>query len=254
MNTTALDLTGRELSFVEFEHIAANIPKRSGQSVFSLIEIDIPDDPADMLSMYPEFRISRCCKGIFTSLSNAEEAMQGCVRENEPNIYCFKIFELPLDRLSDLGSPDYPNSIRTRLYGQKGEMLDSTLCSSLTEDLGTEYGHYLGKPKSQLRFKKGDIVEVIEADTVHLAIVSRDPIDTKWCYDFYCRTMNDSKCRCYILDYSDDQVAVVNGSKCGNHTHIQLCDMMVPRFPIGKELRREYEDCLVSSQTPCKSI
>lgn len=40
------------------------------------------------------------------------------------------------------------------------------------------------------------------------------------------------------------------GTEYGNHSHTQLCDIMVPRFPIPEELRRKYEDYLVSSRTP----
>lgn len=245
------DLIDRELSFEEFEHLADNIPKRSaGHTVHSLIEIDIIDDPDETLSVYPEFRISRCCKGLFSSISEAEVALQSCVGNNESAIYCFKIHELPLDCPSDFGSLDYPDCIREYLYSPKGEMLEHTTCSSLNDDIGTKYGHYLGKPKSQLRFKKGDIVEIIGVDTVHLAIASHDPIDTNRCYELYRRVRNETKHRCYILDYSDDQVAVVDGPEYGNHSHTQLCDIMVPRFPIPEELRRKYENYLVSSQTP----
>lgn len=245
-----IDLIDRKLSFEEFEHLAANIPKRSGRSVLSLVEIDIIDDLDESLSVYPEFRISRRCKGLFSSMAKAEAALQRCVSNNESAIYCFKIYELPLDCLYDFGSLDYPDCIREYLYGPKGEMLEHTTCSSLNDDIGTEYGHYLGKPKSQLRFKKGDIVEAMGADTVHLAIVSHDPVDTNRCYELYRRARNETKHRCYILDYSDDQVAVVDGPEYGNHSHTQLCDIMVPRFPIPEELRRKYEDYLVSSQTP----
>lgn len=245
-----IDLIDRELSFDEFGRLAANIPKRAGRTVHSLIEIDIIDDSDETLSVYPEFRISRCCKGIFSSMAKAEAALQSCVSNNETDIYCFKIYELPLDCPSDFGSPDYPYCIREYLYGPKGEMLEHTTCSSLNEDIGTAYGHYLGKPKSQLRFKKGDIVEVIGEDTISLAIVSHDPVDTRRCYELYRRARNETKHRCYILDYSDDQVAVVDGPEYGNHSHTQLCDIMAPRFPIPEELRRKYEDCLISSGTP----
>lgn len=57
-----IDLIDRKLSFEEFEHLAANIPKRPGRTVHSLIEIDIIDDSDETLSVYPEFRISHCCK------------------------------------------------------------------------------------------------------------------------------------------------------------------------------------------------
>ena len=246
MNKVALDLIDRELSFEEFEHLAASIPKRYMESVFSLVEIDLADDPEDMPSVYPEFRIARCCKGVFSSLSNAEAAIQRCVSKSESIIYSFKIYELPLDSLSDLGSMDYPYSIREYLYGATGEMLEYTTCSSLMADFGTEYGYYLGKPKSQLRFRKGNIVEVIGTDTVRLAIVSHDPIDTLWCYKLFLRIKNDSKHRCYMLDSSDDQVAVVDGPEYGNHDHTQLCDIMTPRFHIPDELRNLYEGYLIS--------
>lgn len=244
MNKAACDLMDRELSFEEFEQLAANVPKRAGSSVFRLVEIDIPDDSDGNKSMYPEFQISRCCKGVFSSLSNAEAGIHSCVSKNESDIYCFKIYELPLDRLSDIGGMDSPDCIREYLYGANGEMLEHTVCSSLMADLGTEYGSYLGKPKSQLRFKKGDIVEVMEDDTVRIAIISHDPIDTEWCYDLYRRVRKDTKHRRYMLDYSDDQVAVVDGPEYGNHSHIRLCDIMTPRFPVPEELRRLYEGWL----------
>ena len=244
------DLVDTDLSFDEFEHLAANIPKRPGATVFSLIEIDVWDDLDEMPSVYPEFRITHCCKGLFSSLSNVEDGMRSCISKNESVIYCFKIFELPFDSLSDLGDMNYPCSIREYLYGPKGDRLEQTICSSLRDDVGTKYGCYLGKPKSQQRFKKGDIVEVIGADTVSLAIVSHNPTDTHWCFDLYQRVKRDTEYRRYMLDASDDQVAVIDGPEYDNHSHTQLCDIMPTRFPLTEELMQRYKNYLVLSQTP----
>lgn len=48
----------------------------------------------------------------------------------------------------------------------------------------------------------------------------------------------------------DDQTTIVDGPEYGNHSHIQLCDMMRPRFPFSEEIRKRFEDHLIQSRNP----
>lgn len=240
-NTGIIDLN---LTFEEFEHRAANVPKRPGESLFKLVVLQYLDEDE---ASYPEFSICRMTKGYFASLDRAEAAMKELTGDD--GIYCFKIYELPMNRTVDIYSADVQN-IREHLYDRRGNLLDHTTCSAMQEDIDTEYGTFLGKPRADIRFKKGDIVEVIGNDTVRLAILAHDPIDTRWCYDLYRRVKNDTQHRVYMLDVSDDQVAVTDGPEYGNHSHTPLCCIMAAQFQVSDEIRRRYEEYLVMSQTP----
>ena len=246
------EIMGKNLSFEEFEELARNIPKRYEKTIFCLEEIDIIDEPDEI--EYPEINIYRHIMGLFENKSLAEQGIADCIvmaKEEKTDIYCFKIYELPLNQVTNINRLTYMRSIREYLYDPKGLELDHTTCSSLDEDNWSFYvfGMYLGKPKREIRFKKGDLVEIIGTDTVTLGIVSQDPIDTEWCYDLYKRVRKKGDYP-YTLDYSDDQTTIVDGSEYGNHSHIQLCDMMKPRFPVPDEIRKRFEDYLIQSQTP----
>ena len=240
----------KDLSFEEFEELARNIPKRYEKTIFCLEEIDIIDEPDEI--EYPEINIYRHIMGLFENKSLAEQGIAECIdkaEEEKTDIYCFKIYELPLNKATNINTLTYLRCIREYLYDPNGLELDHTTCSSLDEDVFMEYGCYLGKPKKDIRVKEGDMVEILGDDKVTLGIISNDPIDTEWCYNLYKRLKKKGGYS-YILDYSDDQTTIVDGPEYGNHSHIQLCDMMMPRFPISDEIRKKFEDYLIQSQTP----
>ena len=239
-----------DFSFEEFEELARNIPKRSERTILCLEEIDIMDELDEI--EYPEIKIYRHIMGLFESKYIAEQGIVNCInkaQEEKTDIYCFKIYELPLNQVTNLNCFSYLRNIREYLYDSKGIEIDHTVCSSLDEDVFTEYGSYLGKPKKDIRVRKGNIVEILGNDKVTLGIVSQDPIDTEWCYNLYKRLKKKGDYP-YSLDYSDDQTTIVDGPEYGNHSHVQLCNIMKPRFPIPVELRKRFEEYLVQSCIP----
>lgn len=245
------ELIEQDLSFEEFEALAANVPKPQGESVYALVAMNYIDDDGRIVGSYPEFEIETVVKGYFSTRDSAETAMKELAAGATDTviIYCFKIFELPLDRVTDIYSLDNPPSICEYLYDGSGQLLDYTTCSSLSEDFDNGCGTFLGKPESDIRVRERDLVEVICGDnTIRLAIVAHNPIDTRWCYALYHRVKSDTKHRVYMLDSSDDQVAVVDGPEFGNHTHIPLCCIMPVRIPVPDKLRRQYENYLISSK------
>ena len=245
-----VDIMKQDLSFEEFEEMAMNIPRRDYKTVFCLVQIEVDEDLEEKKVMYPEFEIRQRMQGIFSDKAHAEEGIKECVKsalEDNVEIYCFKVYEVPLDQNTYLGTDNFYRSVREYLYDDKGHEIDSTTCSSLDEDIFTEYGSFLGKPKEHMRFKKGDIVEVIEQDKVRLAVVTHDPADTNWCYDLYKRLKKKDDLP-YFLDESDYQVAVIDGPSYGTHSHEQLVDLMKPRYPIPEEMRREYESFITKCE------
>lgn len=244
------EIMKKDITFEEFENYARNVPRRDYITFFCLVEIDVTTDREEREVMYPEFDIFRSIKGIFSDKEQAERGIQECIKtavECNTEIYCFKVYEVPLNHVTSIGTGNFFRSVREYLYDEKGNLLDYTTCSSLDEDIFTEYGSFLGKPAESMRFKKGDLVEVIEQDKVRLAVVYHDPTDTIWCYDLYKRLKNKDDLP-YFLDASDYQVAVIDGPSYGTHSHEQLVDIMKPRYPIPEEMRREYETFIPLSE------
>lgn len=245
-----VEIMNRNLTFEEFENYARNVPRRCYKTVFCLIEIDVTTDREEREVMYPEFEIRQRMQGIFSDKEQAERGIQECIKnavEWNTEIYCFKVYEVPLNHVTYIGTGNFFKSVREYLYDEKCNLLDYTICSSLDEDIFTEYGSFLGKPAESMRFKKGDLVEVIEQDKVRLAVVNHDPTDTIWCYDLYKRLKKRDDLP-YFLDESDYQVAVLDGPSYDTHSHEQLVDLMKPRYPIPVEMRREYESFIALSE------
>lgn len=238
------DILNNRLSFEEFASLAINIPRRDYATVFVLVRLEVLENPEQRECMYPEFGIRRVITGVFTDKGEAEAGIRTSVesaREDGIVIYCFKLYEVPLNYVCMIGVLQSLRSVREYLYDGSGKELDYTTTSSFEEDVATPYGLFLGKPKDQIRFKKGDLVEVIEHNKVRLAVVSHNPIDTKWCYRLYRRLVENDRLP-YILDYSDYQVAVIDGPSYVTHRHVLLCNLKSPTFPIPDDIRQRYVD------------
>lgn len=237
------DLLKPGLSFEEFEKLAVNIPKRRLKTIFKLVVGTLSyysDD--DRMNMYPEYRYTVTTKGFFNSKEEAQKGFSECFewsKRNSGNILFFKIFEMPLNRISFFGNDGNQNAVREYLYDETGSEIDHTVCSGVHEDYGTKFGIYLSKPKSQQRFKAGDLVEIMDNGKIKLAVVAHDPVDTEWCYNYYLRS-KESKIG-YVLDASDDQIAVIDGYGYITHQHVPLCDIMRPHFPIPENIRKKFQ-------------
>lgn len=115
----------------------------------------------------PVRKLHRRIGGYFSSLEQAVEAMPQERRFNErptdPTfLYCFIVEEFPVDTLSS-------ESIREWLFSPEGKQLDYRLAD----------GEFNGRSESEIRFKVGDIVDVIHRKGGRLVaeqmIVGREP-------------------------------------------------------------------------------
>lgn len=232
------------LTFEEFEHLAANIPKRRQKRIFKLIAGTLWHNSIDdRINMYPEYSYTMTTKGFFKTKEEAEKGFSECFewsKRNSKIILFFKVFEMPLNRISFYGKEGNVNAVREYLYDETGREIEHTVCSAVKEDCDTKYDIFMGKPKSHQRFKAGDIVEIIDHGKIKLAVVAHDPIDTEWCYGYYLRGYKDNSY--YNLDASDDQVAVIDGSGYATHRHVQLCNIMKPHFPVPEHIRKRYQN------------
>lgn len=236
------DLLKPGLTFEEFEHLAAHIPKRRQKTVFKLILLNTYVDQNNKINPYPKFGYAEITKGFFPNKEEAEKGFDECYNFSErrsASFLGFKILELPVNRISNFGRDGNNGAIREYLYDETGKEIERTVTSGVQEDYGTKYGIYLGKPKNQQRFKAGDLVEIMDDGKIKLGVVANNPIDTEWCYNYYLRS-ELSKIG-YCLDVSDDQVAVIDGYGYASHSHIPLCNIMKPHYKVPEHIRKRYQ-------------
>lgn len=226
-----------------------NPPRPDVKTIFTVEEIDICRLPERRKNQYPKFNVYRHIIGYSESVHGAETLMRRAIEVNDDadGIYCFHINEHLLDMYEHWA--DY--GIAWRIYSNKGQLIDHTWCDSRHYD-EEPYLKFRGRPKESIRFKAGDIVEVLWGDEGHLAVATQSPIDIDWCWGYRGRVIkgmekhhmpvtDETIEKEYLLDGSDDQAAVIDGPGYEYHDHIPTLNIMPLRFPLSSRLRKRFE-------------
>jgi hypothetical protein len=98
-----------------------------------------------------------------------------------------------------------------------------------------EFGWYRGRRKEDIRFKVGDIVEVVGGDYADLGIVGALPLTT----DTYHRMEEDpEECEhpSQFLDAQDDCYLVYSLGEVGSHTHPVCYTVFPPTHPVPEKI------------------
>ncbi|MCM1139188.1 MAG: hypothetical protein NC453_11520 [Muribaculum sp.] len=237
------------MTYEEFEQLALNPPRPDGETVFVVTEIDMCDLPERRKRHYPKFKVFRHIIGYGKTLEDAEELMRKAIEQTGEvdDFYCFHINEHLLgvyNHWSDYG-------ISWWLYGPTGKLIDHSWCDS-RHYAEAPFTKFRGRPKSSIRFKAGDIVEVLDGDEVRLAVATQSPADIEWCWGLRNRIaerlekdgpVTDEMIEIeYILDGSDDQAAVIDGPGYEYHDHIPTQNIMPLRTKLFPHQRKRYED------------
>lgn len=175
---------------------------------------------------YPEFGIY-IRTYLFTDFADAQKAAA------EGDCYCSRITQLP-----DGGSED--ESGAAWLYDANGTLIDYTITTWENDPLKSRF---FGRQASRQRFRKGDIVEVIERDKVHLAVVGADMPSVDWFWSLYekCKDLNN-----YFPDASDDCYYMIDGQGEAFHSHVSPVALMKPSRPVSEEIIQYFKLCLES--------
>jgi len=198
---------------------------------------------------YP-FNLSRYSRaGFFSSLQKAEAAIQKCIKDDEKrvehDIYCFYVTEYLTDRTvwshqqtcrSYLPDGTLQESCLTSAYGSASAVRRPAFrdLADKTADELRHIGIYPGRRPEEIRFKKGDIVEVVAYDRVFLGVLA----DTPWTDEYVKERAIISGS--YSLDVTDDCYLVykcIRSKKEAHHSHPQCTDVFSPRFPIPEKLK-----------------
>ena len=176
---------------------------------------------------YPRFGTQVVQLIIASSLEKAEDYMRDYIQESNlmEDAYAFFIREIPVDVPADGGA-----CLSERVYDIHGQLLDCRSCSSVPSMPGI----FEGRTPEQIRFKPGDIVEVLACGEVHLAFVGSVPPSCEEAEVFN----RDTSIQ---MDHFDDSYMVFNGPGFTHHMHIDALRVFPPRFKIPPYLMKQID-------------
>jgi len=186
---------------------------------------------------YPRRRIRRQRLGFFDTKEHAEEAMLSTVKfqkrvckERSKNYYDdFFGFFLLEQFVHNRESSFYRNERPQKCFSFNA---DGDLGDFVALD---EMGWYRGRKKEDIRFKVGDIVEVVGGDYADLGIVGALPLTT----DRYSRLEEDpEECEhpSRYLDAQDDCYLVYTLGEVGSHIHPVCYSVFPPTHPVPEKI------------------
>jgi len=192
---------------------------------------------------YPHRRAYRNTIGYFTTKERAECALAGFVHEEEMyeqetprrdwdlQHVGYILYERLVDK-HDMGDYGRLWNMSVRSYTPDGKLWDECL----TPDDGLT--EYKGRTAEQIRFHRGDIVEVVEDDWAELCIVEQPPRDTAWCAEKKA-SMKANYGYSVMLDYSDDTYLVDSLGEGDTHSHPMCFEVFPPSKPVSEEMAQK---------------
>jgi hypothetical protein len=194
------------------------------KSIFELINLEYSTDKRPK---YPEFDVCRVSVGYFSSLEKAEQQLHE-TKVQKYKFFGFLIKEYPLDVRSF-----HYSCISKRSYLPDGSLLDESIVSEIVKASGG-LEEFFGRPTNKVHFKIGDLVEVLNGDTVTLEIVGNLPRSPDEVQYLKGKIFPDSP---FHLDFIDDYYYVFN--QYGRHSYPEPVTLFPVRFKVREQLRKK---------------
>lgn len=223
------DKISDSLTFEQFKALAEREPSLEGDWIYRLTLYLMDKDS------YPAFELSKD-EYFFNSYSEADRFLKERLINAErlwATTYGFRIDQIPVGNESHYTGASW-------LYDGEGNLIDFTITTMTGAD--AYQTSFFGRPDSRMRFKKGDIVEVVDGNAVKLAVVAADGPSVEWFWGLYQRCSADGFG--YHADASDDCYYLIDGPGFSHHSHVNSLAMMKPRFPISDDIREYFNYCL----------
>lgn len=238
------------MTFEEFKKLALNPPFTQEPSVYRMDIFRIVKPYAED-DYYSKYGVRKSESFMFPSIEEAIHDIESkeISKNNENPIHSIRIYELPFGK-----NVNHTCCKREWVFDSDGTLKEQSVCSLLTEDLDTPEGHFWGRPKDSIRFKPGDIVEVLDMDNmeVRLAIVLSLPNDIESCWEEYLKVIESCKREGigeenaddnYWLYACDDCYCIVydSASEYGTSSSYTT-NVFAPRFHITANLKNRLYD------------
>ncbi|MCD8209142.1 MAG: hypothetical protein LUD72_14480 [Bacteroidales bacterium] len=220
-------------TYEEFMGLSKKPPVWKGKTLYELSVVSIEL----YRRRYPRYDVGTLSQGFFNTREEAEQAMRQHKEEKDKyayETYCYYLHEYPCSRIINIA-----DSVSCRVYDASGQLVEQTLCSNMRH-LDDSSNEFFGRTENKLRFKKGDIVEVLGRDEVWLAVVTATPPSPErvWTiHNNFKRTAlkehlerggteedfaYDGMCVGWGMDAMDDSYTVIDGPSADYHNQRPL--------------------------------
>ena len=186
---------------------------------------------------YPIRRVYHQQIGVYSSQENAEVAIRTFVERWQRQDIDFRddyLGFIMYERIVD-SQPDADNCVSIRTFNADGDLNDRSMMDTRRK--------FHGRPQELIRFKKGDIVEVVDDYRIELCIVAAQPPTIQVFEEIKVRAEADMRKRgvadyIYEMDDGDDQYMVypVNGDY---HLHVRSEMVFPPTKKVSNRLRQK---------------
>lgn len=182
---------------------------------------------------YPSYEVVTCKVGSAFSLEVAERIVRETVRlEYEgswsPRLHSLRIAEIAVGRHAPEEAP-----LSEYVYDRNGEFLDCRTVSWNCEDV------FPGRKKEEIRFGRGDLVEVLGENRVYLGFVAEVPPSVEQAAHMNARSP-------FHLGADDDTYTVLTNSSYACHEHVDSLRIFAPMHRISprteRRMRKAFND------------
>ena len=242
------------MTYEEFKQKATNPTHRDIPSIFQVRMITMGGPAEGKKQLYPKYTTNDYASGFATTLAEAEAMVRKDVawwkaQEYRPGVFCYLITEKPMNMMAYDGE-----ILSERAYDAEGKLINRTFCSSAF-CYYSDYNNYTpreiqpdeifrGRTEEEIRFHKGDIVEVLSGNEVSLAIVVGSPLSTRWVWEKTQNTQDKRGLDELIYDESDDSYTVIDGPGFEYHEHVNSMRVFAPHFHIPIRIERRFKGYL----------
>ena len=170
--------------------------------------------------------------GTYTTLEKAEKAMQRVVKswDMESDTFCYIITERKLNP-----KPNEEDVVGVRTYLPDGSWYE--------ENMADRDGVFRGRPDERIRFKIGDIAEVLYGDVVELAIIGNTPPSLEFAEQLRKRRQENEVTDGFFMDKFDDSYTIYD-TRPGGHTHVESQFVFPTRKPVSEKLVQKLKEQL----------
>lgn len=250
-------------SYEEFRLLAEHPRHRNVPAIFLLEVIETEETEDNQPSPYPIYKVRTYSRAFATTLEEAERLMhqdilyRKKIKESDDwmqEVFCYYISDKPLDMMHF--KDEY---LSQRMYDAEGSLIDKSLCSTgfrtyspnicnMSEYDRNEDETFHGRSEEQIRFHKGDIVEVLRGNEVKLAIVVGTPLTTEWIWKKRQEIEEKlgSEVMPYEYDTSDDSYTVIDGPGYEYHDHVSAMQVFAPHHPIPTDIQQKFRSFMIS--------